>query len=67
MIDDHKMLEAGRDVLVEGRAVGRRIGSGRANVLKSMDEKSTLNEGQFLAADMIGPNWEPLCMSSGPW
>ena len=65
VIDDHEMLEAGRDVLVEGRAVGRRIGSGRANVLKSMDEKSTLNEGQFLAADMIGPNWEPIMNESG--
>ena len=36
-----KMLEKGKDVLAEGRAVGKRIGSGKVNILKSIDGMST--------------------------
>merc|ERR1719226_469012 len=46
MIEDYKMLEKGKDILVEGRAVGKRIGSGEVNILKSIDDMGDFKEGQ---------------------
>merc|ERR1719281_751263 len=40
VIEDYKLLEKGTDVMAEGRAVGKRIGSGTVNILKSIDEMS---------------------------
>merc|ERR1711972_221112 len=38
VIEDYKMLDKATECLVEGRAVGKRIGSGKVNILKSIDE-----------------------------
>jgi len=65
MIEDYKMLEKGSDVLVEGRAVGKRIGSGKVNILKSIDEMSSFKEGEILVADMTDPDWEPIMKKAG--
>jgi pyruvate,water dikinase len=64
-IEDYKMLEKSSDVLVEGRAVGKRIGSGKVNILKSIDEMSSFKEGQILVADMTDPDWEPIMKKAG--
>merc|ERR1712050_527970 len=65
MIEDYKMLEKSSDVLVEGRAVGKRIGSGKVNILKSIDEMGDFQEGQVLVADMTDPDWEPIMKKAG--
>merc|ERR1719150_1131025 len=65
MLEDYKMLEKGSDVLVEGRAVGKRIGSGKVNILKSIDEMSSFKEGEILVADMTDPDWEPIMKKAG--
>jgi len=65
MIEDYKMLEKGSDILVEGRAVGKRIGSGKVNILKSIDEMSSFKEGEVLVADMTDPDWEPIMKKAG--
>merc|ERR1711920_723721 len=65
MIEDYKMLEKSSDVLVEGRAVGKRIGSGKVNILKSIDEMSAFEQGQVLVADMTDPDWEPIMKKAG--
>merc|ERR1719156_6032 len=54
------MLEKGSDILATGRAVGKRIGSGKVNILKSIDEMSQFKEGEVLVADMTDPDWEPI-------
>merc|ERR1719414_1444300 len=59
------MLEKGTDVLVEGRAVGKRIGSGKVNILKSIDEMASFKEGDVLVADMTDPDWEPIMKKAG--
>merc|ERR1719414_1676944 len=59
------MLEKGSEVLVEGRAVGKRIGSGKVNILKSIDEMSAFQEGEILVADMTDPDWEPIMKKAG--
>jgi len=64
-IDEYKMLEKGKDILVEGRAVGKRIGSGEVNILTSIDEMSKFKQGQVLVADMTDPDWEPIMKKAG--
>merc|ERR1719437_70823 len=59
-LEDYKMLEKGGEVLSEGRAVGKRIGSGKVNLLKSIDEMGDFQAGQVLVADMTDPDWEPI-------
>merc|ERR1719510_49968 len=57
VIEDYKLLEKGTEVMAEGRAVGKRIGSGKVNILKSIDEMSALLESTHLV-DMTDPDWE---------
>ena len=47
-------------VLVEGRAIGQRIGSGRVRVLTSIDQMHDFAHGDVLVADMTDPDWEPI-------
>merc|ERR1719463_783928 len=59
------MLEKGTNILAEGRAVGKRIGSGKVNILTSIDEMGAFEEGQILVADMTDPDWEPIMKKAG--
>mmetsp|Transcript_84877 Transcript_84877/g.181862 ORF Transcript_84877/g.181862 Transcript_84877/m.181862 type:complete len:907 (-) Transcript_84877:87-2807(-) len=65
VIEDYKMLEKGTDVLADGRAVGKRIGSGKVNILTSIDQMSEFEAGQVLVADMTDPDWEPIMKKAG--
>ena len=53
------MAERG-PVLVEGRAIGQRIGAGPVRVLTSVDQMSAFVPGEVLVADMTDPDWEPI-------
>ena len=55
-----KESTAGADVLVEGRAIGQKIGAGAVRVLKSADQMSDFQAGEVLVADMTDPDWEPI-------
>ncbi|MEZ8190304.1 phosphoenolpyruvate synthase [Vibrio sp. 1F279] len=48
------------DVLVEGRAIGQRIGSGPVRLVDSLDQMSLVQEGDVLVTDMTDPDWEPV-------
>jgi len=65
VIEEYKMLQKSTDVLAEGRAVGKRIGSGKVNILTSIDEMSKFEAGQVLVADMTDPDWEPIMKKAG--
>ncbi len=47
-------------VLVEGRAIGQRIGGGQVRVLSSIDQMASFDEGDVLVANMTDPDWEPI-------
>ncbi|MFB9375871.1 phosphoenolpyruvate synthase [Kineococcus gynurae] len=47
-------------VLIEGRAIGQRIGKGRVRVLRSIEDMHTFEAGDVLVADMTDPDWEPI-------
>ncbi|WP_375753548.1 phosphoenolpyruvate synthase [Vibrio sp. HN007] len=47
-------------VLIEGRAIGQKIGTGKARLVASLDEMSLVQEGDVLVTDMTDPDWEPV-------
>src|SRR3546814_3779385 len=51
-------LEKRGDVDVEGRAIGQKIGSGVARVVRTLDDMNRVQPGDVLVADMTDPDWE---------
>jgi pyruvate,water dikinase len=47
-------------VLVEGRAIGQKVGAGAVRVLESLEDMHTFSPGEVLVADMTDPDWEPI-------
>ncbi|HUD40468.1 MAG TPA: phosphoenolpyruvate synthase [Dokdonella sp.] len=47
-------------VLVEGRSVGAKIGSGVTRVIRSIKDMDRVQAGDVLVADMTDPDWEPV-------
>jgi pyruvate,water dikinase len=47
-------------VLIEGRAIGQKIGSGPVRVLSSLEAMHEFVPGEVLVADMTDPDWEPI-------
>jgi len=47
-------------VLVEGRAIGQKIGTGPVRIVHSLAEMDTVQPGDVLVTDMTDPNWEPV-------
>lgn len=47
-------------VVVEGRAIGQKIGAGAVRVLKTIDAMHDFQPGEVLVADMTDPDWEPI-------
>jgi len=59
-IERFALTEKGGNVLAEGRAVGAKIGSGVARVVKTLDDMNRVQPGDVLIADMTDPDWEPV-------
>ena len=57
-------LQQRGDVLSEGRAIGSKIGSGVARVVRSLDDMARVQPGDVLVADMTDPDWEPVMKRS---
>jgi pyruvate,water dikinase len=62
-IERYTLLQRG-DVLSEGRAIGHKIGSGTARVVRSLDDMRRVQPGDVLVADMTDPDWEPVMKRS---
>ena len=48
------------EVLVEGRAIGQKVGAGPVRVLQSATHMRDFVTGEVLVADMTDPDWEPI-------
>ena len=53
-------LKQKSEVLASGRAVGNRIGQGRARVVSSLSQMDQVEDGDVLVTDMTDPDWEPI-------
>jgi pyruvate, water dikinase len=57
-------LQQRGEVVAEGRAIGQKIGSGVARVVRSLDDMKRVQPGDVLVADMTDPDWEPVMKRS---
>ncbi|OJF67979.1 phosphoenolpyruvate synthase [Alteromonas sp. V450] len=53
-------LKGQSNIVVEGRAIGHKIGAGVAKVLDSIEEMDKIQAGDVLVTDMTDPDWEPI-------
>ncbi|GAB3332141.1 phosphoenolpyruvate synthase [Bordetella tumulicola] len=53
-------LNATGQVLITGRAIGQKIGSGPVRVVGDISEMDRVQPGDVLVTDMTDPNWEPV-------
>ncbi|HID71222.1 MAG TPA: phosphoenolpyruvate synthase, partial [Thermoplasmata archaeon] len=58
------ILEEKSEVLVEGDAIGSKIGAGEVNVIEDVSEMEKFKKGQVLVTDMTDPDWEPIMKSA---
>jgi pyruvate,water dikinase len=59
------VLEEKGTLLVEGEAVGTKIGQGEVNVIESAKDIGNFKKGQVLVTDMTDPDWEPIMKIAG--
>jgi pyruvate, water dikinase len=52
-------------VLVEGRAIGQKIGTGPVRLVSDISQMDTVQPGDVLVTDMTDPNWEPVMKRAG--
>ncbi|RYF50216.1 MAG: phosphoenolpyruvate synthase, partial [Comamonadaceae bacterium] len=53
-------LKATGSVIVTGRAIGQKIGSGAVRVVGDISDMDQVQPGDVLVTDMTDPNWEPV-------
>ncbi len=53
-------LKSTGTVLVEGRAIGQKIGTGRVRIVHSTTDMERVQPGDVLVTDITDPNWEPV-------
>jgi pyruvate,water dikinase len=59
IIREYVLKDNGK-VILTGTAIGRKIGVGRVNVLKSAKHIYKFKVGEVLVTDMTDPDWEPI-------
>ncbi|MEX9868100.1 phosphoenolpyruvate synthase [Providencia huaxiensis] len=59
VMERYQLKQQGQ-VLVEGRAIGHRIGSGVVKVIHNLSEMDRIQAGDVLVTDMTDPDWEPI-------
>lgn len=53
-------LQQKSKLIVSGKSVGQKIGSGTAKIIKDISEINKIREGDVLVTDMTDPDWEPV-------
>ncbi|MCU5774944.1 phosphoenolpyruvate synthase [Erwiniaceae bacterium BAC15a-03b] len=53
-------LQGKGKVVIEGRAIGHRIGAGEVKVIHDISEMNRIEKGDVLVTDMTDPDWEPI-------
>ncbi|MBN6031230.1 phosphoenolpyruvate synthase [Pantoea ananatis] len=53
-------LQGQGKVVIEGRAIGHRIGAGAVKVIHDISEMNRIEKGDVLVTDMTDPDWEPI-------
>ncbi len=59
-IIERYVLKQKAEPIIEGRAVGNRIGQGKAKLINDLTQMDQIREGDVLVTDMTDPDWEPI-------
>jgi len=59
VIESYQLKQNG-NIIVSGRAIGQKIGSGTARLIRSINEMDQIRAGDVLVTDMTDPDWEPV-------
>jgi len=59
VMERYKLNESSK-VIIEGRAIGNKIGTGTVRVLESISQMDQVQVGDVLVTDMTDPDWEPI-------
>ncbi|GIU68937.1 MAG: phosphoenolpyruvate synthase [Candidatus Woesearchaeota archaeon] len=57
---ENYVLKQKGTIIVKGKSVGERIGSGEANIIKDVHDIGKFKKGQVLVTEMTDPDWEPI-------
>ena len=63
ILERYLMKETG-NVIVEGRSIGQKIGSGPVKVIHDISDMDQVQDGDVLVTDMTDPDWEPVMKRS---
>jgi pyruvate,water dikinase len=63
-LDVYRLEEKG-NVLLQGKSVGEKIGSGAVRIIRDVEALSEFQPGEILVADMTDPDWEPTMKMAG--
>src|SRR5258706_781825 len=58
--EERYRLKGTGELLVNGRAIGQKIGAGRVKIVKDASLMASVKQGDVLVTDMTDPNWEPV-------
>ena len=59
-VEERYALKGRSRVLVSGRAIGNKIGSGTVRLVTDPSQMDRVRQGDVLVTDMTDPNWEPV-------
>src|SRR3954470_9781329 len=59
-VEERFALKGSGRVVVTGRAIGHKIGSGTVRIVPDASQMSKVKEGDILVTDMTDPHWEPV-------
>ncbi|MBN1325491.1 phosphoenolpyruvate synthase [Candidatus Falkowbacteria bacterium] len=59
VLEEYLLLKKGK-ILCEGEAIGKKIGQGRARIIKNVKQINQFEPGEVLVTKMTDPDWEPI-------
>ncbi len=59
ILEEYKLLEK-KEPLISGASVGSKIGSGKINIIRQVEDIKKFKKGQILVTEMTDPDWVPI-------
>ncbi|MBK4775384.1 MAG: phosphoenolpyruvate synthase [Pantoea sp. Edef] len=59
-IIEHYVLKEKSEILIQGRAIGNKIGCGKVKIILNVNNINLIENGDVLVTDLTGPDWEPI-------
>ena len=64
VVKEYEILNKG-NAIAEGEAIGSKISTGVARILKSPEESDKLQPGEIVVTELTSPDWDPILKNAG--